>query len=125
MGFSKPTKHKAVLGSEEMKRIFQYLEKVKPIVLRHKVWLKLSVQFVTRGLELHEHLSPTSFAITEDETRSEYATLIHVTKQTNHQGEIISKEENGDKRMYSTGVGLHCPVMCLRLYLRKNNLPCR
>ena len=52
-GASRPTNHKSVITSEDMKKISSYFRAAaySPIVLRQCVWFNLSVQFVSRGLE--------------------------------------------------------------------------
>ena len=103
-GLSRSTQHKPIIPPLDMYAINQYLMQDNPITLRYRVWLNLSIHYVTRGLEFHSQLSPTSLEIRFDETGAEYVILTHQTMQKHHQGDLNAKEENSDKRMYATVV---------------------
>ncbi len=117
-GLSRPTSHKSVIPSSEMQKMFKYLNVENPVSLRYKVWVQLSLQYVSRGIEFHGQLTPKSFRFVIDETGAEYATLIHTTQQKNHQGDMNSTEEFSDKRMYATG-DANCPIQALKSLISK------
>ena len=82
-GLSRPTQHKNVISSNDMSAIYRYLMKDNPITLRYRVWVDLSVHFVTRGQEFHSQLTPKSLTFEKDETSAEYVSLTHETTQKN------------------------------------------
>lgn len=49
-------------------KISTYLHSASnPVILRYKVWYDLAIHFVSRGLEFHQQLTPTSFEFAVDE----------------------------------------------------------
>jgi len=119
-GLSRSTQHKPIIPPLDMYAINQYLMQDNPITLRYRVWLYLSIHYVTHGLEFHSQLSPTSLEIRFDETGAEYVILTHQTMQKNHHGDLNAKEKNSEKRMYATG-GQNCPVRSVKYYLTRIN----
>jgi len=74
---------------------------------------------VTRGIEFHHQLTPTSLKFENDESGMEYITLNHETLKKNHQGGVDEKlKETSDKRMYATGTNT-CPVKYVKIFLQK------
>lgn len=79
-----------------------------------------SVNFVLRGLEVHNQLKKNSFIIKSDENCQEYVTLSHNTKQKNWQGGIDTNDSQKEKRMYAIPeLGEKSPVKSLKLFLSK------
>jgi hypothetical protein len=90
-----------------------------PVSLRFRVWVLLSLQFVSRGLEFHEQLRVNSIVFLRNENGMEYATLSHETKK-NWQGGLESSETPKEKRMYAIpGAGFMCPVASLKQFIYK------
>jgi hypothetical protein len=118
-GTSKPTQHKEIIEESDLRKIFTYLknDETSPIILRHCVWFLTSIHFLSRGLEFHHQLSPTSFEFLSDEN-GEYAILTHDTQQKNFQGGIGCKEAPAGKRMYADG-SVCCPIKMLKLLIDK------
>jgi hypothetical protein len=71
-----------VIPPADLQKMSQYLfSDPNPVSLRFRVWVLLSLQFVSRGLEFHEQLRVDSIVLLRDENGMEYATLSHETKQ--------------------------------------------
>ncbi|XP_041372867.1 uncharacterized protein LOC121386133 [Gigantopelta aegis] len=118
-GISRSTKHKQIIVPADLEKISTFLnESSNPVILRFRNWLNLSVHFVSRGLEFHQQLNLKSFKFSKDENNCEYVTIVHETKQKNHQGGVDSVEAPTDKRMYATN-DTYCPVEALRSLIAK------
>ena len=123
-GASRPTNHKPVISSEDLKKMSSYFTAApySPIVLRQCVWFNLSVNFVSRGLEFHHQLHRDSFKFCHDDEGLEYVVLRHETQQKNFQGGINSEEAPSDKRLYAILKSPSCPVKMLYLLILLNLL---
>lgn len=120
-GLSRPTVHKAIISKGDFEQINTYLAGDNPVLLRYRVWLNLAIHFVSRGLEFHIQLTPTSFKFLRDENDKEYVVITHETTQKNKQGGLGNIEAPcSDKRMYSTQDD-RCPVDALRRFLSKTD----
>jgi hypothetical protein len=76
-GLSRPTKHKEIIGLQDLQLINAYLsDNPKNLVLlRLRVWFNLAMHFVSRGLEFHHQLNLNSFDFHVDAEGDEYATI--------------------------------------------------
>jgi hypothetical protein len=107
-GRARPTKHKEVIPPADLQKMSQYLfSDPNPVSLRFRVWVLLSLQFVSRGLEFHEQLRVNSIVFLRDENGMEYATLSHETKQKNWQG--VVRNTKGKKNVCYSWCWLHVP----------------
>ena len=100
-GLSRPTKHKEIIGLQDLQLINGYLNKIakNPVLLRLRVWFNLAIHFVSRGLEFHHQLNLNSFDFHVDAEGDEYATINYETQQQNIQGRIMCEEAPADKFM--------------------------
>ena len=120
-GLSRPTQHHQIIPDEELLKINAYLQRNDPISLRFRVWYLLAIHFVTRGIEFHHQLSPSSLKFESDQRGHEYVTISHETHQKNHQGGLTEvSAETVDKRMYETRES-DCPVKAVTHFLAKTD----
>jgi hypothetical protein len=88
-GLARPTKHKDAIPVSNLSKISTYLyEENNPIALRFRVWFILSMQFVSRGLQLKINY----FVLKTDENGNEYVALAHETRQKIWHGGIDAAE---------------------------------
>ena len=88
-GLAWPTKHKDVIPVSDLSKISTSLyEENNLIALRFRVWFILSMQFVSRGLQLKINY----FVLKTDENGNEYVALAHETRQNIWHGGIDAAE---------------------------------
>lgn len=80
-GLSRPTQHHQIIPDEEFLKINAYLQRNGHISLRFRVWYLLAIHFVTRGIEFHHQLSPSSLKFESDQRGHEYFTISPETHQ--------------------------------------------
>ena len=122
-GLSRPTKHKEIIGLQDLQLINAYLNNAKnPVLLRLRVWFNLAIHFVSRGLEFHHQLNLNSFDFHVDAEGDEYATINHETQQTNIQGGLMCEEAPADKLFYGNAVDQNvCPLASLKMFISKTD----
>ena len=105
-GLSRPTKHKEIIGLQDLQLINAYLnDNPKNLVLlRLRVWFNLAMHFVSRGLEFHHQLNLNSFDFHVDAEGDEYATINHETQQNNIHGGIMCEDAPADNLFYGNAV---------------------
>ena len=123
-GLSRPTKHKEIIGLQNLQLINAYLNDnpKNPVLLRLRVWFNLAIHFVSRGLEFHHQLNLNSFDFHVDAEGDEYATINHETQQKNIQGGIMCEEAPADKFVYGNAVDQNaCPLASLKMFISKTD----
>ena len=108
-GLARPTKHKDVIPVSDLSKISTYLyEENNPIALRFRVWFILSMQFVSRGLQLKINY----FVLKTDENGNEYVALAHETRQNIWHGGIDAAENPNVCRPKALGINVQSNSCC-------------